>query len=186
MRTLKLIMNLYYILLIPIFFMSDTTQLIFDFNLNSEISNWQTVDDVVMGGRSEGHFKINKEGFGEFYGRVSLENNGGFSSLRHRFSSLEVKAFKAIVLRVKGDGKKYQFRVKDKLSSSHSFIASFQTNGEWQTIKIILSEMYPAFRGRALSIGTFASESIEEIAFLIGNKKAENFRLEIDKIGLQH
>jgi NADH dehydrogenase [ubiquinone] 1 alpha subcomplex assembly factor 1 len=45
--------------------------------------------------------------------------------------------------------------------------------------------MYPAFRGRALSIGNFGSESIEEIAFLIGNKTAENFKLEIDTMYLQ-
>ena len=178
-------MNKFYTLLISIFFMSATNQLLVDFNLNSDISNWQTVDDVVMGGKSKGHFKINKEGFGEFYGKVSLENNGGFSSLRHRFSLMEVQGFKEVVLRVKGDGKKYQFRIKDKTSNYHSFIASFQTNGEWQTIKITLSEMYPAFRGRNLSIGNFSSQNIEEIAFLIGNKTAEKFKLEIDKIYFQ-
>jgi NADH dehydrogenase [ubiquinone] 1 alpha subcomplex assembly factor 1 len=138
-----------------------------------------------MGGRSQGNFKINTAGHGEFYGTISLENNGGFSSLRHRFSSMETKGFKEVVLRVKGDGKKYQFRVKDNSSNYHSFIAVFETNGAWQTIKIKLSEMYPAFRGRALSIGNFSSESIEELAFLIGNKTAENFKLEIDTIYLQ-
>ena len=45
--------------------------------------------------------------------------------------------------------------------------------------------MYPAFRGRKLSIGNFSSKNIEEIAFLIGNKKEEHFKLEIDKIYLQ-
>lgn len=165
--------------------MSDTNQTIFDFNLNSDISNWRTVDDVVMGGRSHGDFKINNAGHGEFYGRVSLENNGGFSSLRHRFSLMEVKGFKEVVLRVKGDGKKYQFRVKDNSANYHSFIAVFETNGAWQTIKIKLSEMYPAFRGRKLSIGNFSSKNIEEIAFLIGNKREENFKLEIDTIYLQ-
>jgi hypothetical protein len=165
--------------------MSATNQLLVDFNLNSDISNWQTVDDVLMGGKSKGHFKINKEGFGEFYGKVSLENNGGFSSLRHRFSLMKVQGLKEVVLSVKGDGKKYQFRIKDKISNDHSFITSFQTNGEWQTITITLSEMYPAFRGRNLSIGNFSSQSIEEIAFLIGNKTAEKFKLEIDKIYFQ-
>lgn len=168
-----------------IFFMSATNQIIFDFNLNSDISNWTIVDDVLMGGRSNGNFKINSAGHAEFYGTVSLENNGGFSSLRHRFFSMEVKNFKEVVLRVKGDGKKYQFRVKDNSSNYHSFIASFETNGTWQTIKIQLSDMYPAFRGRELSIGNFSSETMEEIAFLIGNKTAENFTLEIAKIYLQ-
>jgi NADH dehydrogenase [ubiquinone] 1 alpha subcomplex assembly factor 1 len=175
----------FFIRFISIFFMSATNQLLVDFNLNSDISNWQTVDDVVMGGKSKGHFKINKEGFGEFYGKVSLENNGGFSSLRHRFSLMKVQGLKEVVLSVKGDGKKYQFRIKDKISNDHSFITSFQTNGEWQTITITLSEMYPAFRGRKVSIGNFSSQSIEEIAFLIGNKTAEKFKLEIDKIYFQ-
>jgi hypothetical protein len=165
--------------------MSNANQIIFDFNADSDISNWTTVDDVVMGGRSRGNFKINDFGNGEFYGTVSLENNGGFSSLRHRFSSMDVKGFKEVIIKVKGDGKKYQFRVKDNSSNSHSFIASFETNGGWQTIHIQLSDMYPAFRGRTLSIGNFSSESIEEIAFLIGNKTAENFKLEIDTIYLQ-
>ena len=69
--------------------------------------------------------------------------------------------------------------------SRHSFITVFETNGAWQTIIIKLSEMYPAFRGRKLSIGNFSSKNIEEIAFLIGNKKEEHFKLEIDKIYLQ-
>ena len=45
--------------------------------------------------------------------------------------------------------------------------------------------MYPAFRGRTLDIGNYDSDSIEEIAFLIGNKKAEDFILQIDSITLQ-
>lgn len=178
-------MNKIYFIFISIFFMNDTNQIIFDFNSDSNTSNWRVVDDVVMGGKSNGNFKVNTDGFGEFYGNVSLENNGGFSSLRYRFSSIKVKDFKEIVLRIKGDGKKYQFRIKDNLYNSHSFISHVETTGDWQTIKITLSEMYPAFRGRDLSIGNFSSEQIEEVAFLIGNKAEENFKLEIDKIYLQ-
>ena len=178
-------MNKFYFLFFLIFSMSDSTQLIFDFNSNSNISNWSVVDDVVMGGRSTGNFKINKNGFGEFYGNVSLENNGGFSSVRYRFSAIEMKGFNEVVLRVKGEVKKYQFRIKDDLNNQYSFTSIFETNGEWQTIKISLSEMYPVFRGRKLELGNFSSESIVEIAFLIGNKTAENFKLEIDNIYLQ-
>jgi NADH dehydrogenase [ubiquinone] 1 alpha subcomplex assembly factor 1 len=179
------IINTTYAIFISILFMNNTNQILFDFNANSDISNWTTIDDVVMGGSSCSNFKINDFGNGEFYGTVSLENNGGFSSLRHRFSKMKAKGFKEVVIKVKGDGKKYQFRVKDNSANSHSFIASFETNSTWQTIHIQLSEMYPAFRGRVLSIGKFSSESIEEIAFLIGNKTAENFKLEINTIYLQ-
>ncbi len=45
--------------------------------------------------------------------------------------------------------------------------------------------MYPAFRGRTLNMDNLKPNKIEEIAILIGNKKAEKFRLEIDSISLQ-
>ena len=47
-----------------------------------------------------------------------------------------------------------------------------------------MSDMYPAFRGRRLNMNNLQPNAIQEIAFLIGNKKAETFRLEIDSISL--
>ena len=45
---------------------------------------WQTVNDGVMGGRSDGRIKINENKKMEFYGTLSLANNGGFASVRSR------------------------------------------------------------------------------------------------------
>lgn len=164
--------------------MNTNQHIIFDFNHNSDISNWRVVDDVVMGGVSNGNFKMNKDGFGSFYGAISLENNGGFSSLRYRFETKSIKGYSKAVLRVKGDGKVYQFRIKKAYQDYQSYISKFTTNGEWQTIVIDLSEMYPGFRGRVLNMPNLSTNTIEEIAFLIGNKKAENFKLLVDKIYL--
>ena len=52
-------------------------------------------------------------------------------------------------------------------------------------IQIPLQEMYPSFRGRKLAQPNFSSDHVEEIAFLIGNKKPESFKLMIDKIELK-
>jgi len=41
--------------------------------------------------------------------------------------------------------------------------------------------MHLAFRGRTLDIGNYNGDSIDEIALLIGNKKAEDFMLQKDK-----
>ena len=81
-----------------VLFSSLSNTIIFDFNKNSSINNWVVVDDVVMGGRSSGNFELDKEGNGVFYGSISLENNGGFSSLRHGFNKLMVDKFKTVVL----------------------------------------------------------------------------------------
>ena len=159
--------------------------LLFDFNPPSDLSQWAVVDDVVMGGRSAGQFFVNAEGHGVFRGEVSLENNGGFSSVRHRFAPRPVGGAVQAVIRLKGDGKRYQFRVNAGVYDRHSYIAHFQTTGDWQTVRIQLKDMYPSFRGRTLDMPNFPGGSISEIAFLIANKKQESFRLEIDYIGLE-
>ena len=162
-----------------------SSHVIFDFNKNSSISNWVVVDDVVMGGRSNGNFQLNKDGKGVFYGKVSLENNGGFSSLRYGFNKLNVEKFKSIILKIKGDGKNYQFRIKHKSTDYASYITSFSSSGEWQEIEITLNSMYPSFRGRKLDEPNFFHKSIEEVTFLIANKRNEDFILLIDKIELR-
>lgn len=161
------------------------SNLLFDFNKNASSKNWRVVDDVVMGGRSSGNFKINDQGHGEFYGTVSLENNGGFSSVRHDFKRKNVENYSKVVIKLKGDGKNYQFRVKAKSSDYYSYIYTFETNGEWQEVLINLSDMHPSFRGRKLDKHSFEESFIEELAFLIANKKNEKFRLLIDKIELR-
>lgn len=157
-------------------------QLIFDFHANADISDWRIVDDRVMGGVSQGKFSLSAEGHGEFSGTVKLENNGGFSSVRYIFNRVEVKPTSKIVLTIKGDGKDYQIRIKDKSSTYFAYIKPFSTSGNWQKIDIRLSDMYPSFRGRNLDLPNFHSDSFEEITFLIANKQAESFQLLIDKI----
>lgn len=160
----------------------EQSEILFDFNEKTNITSWKNLDDVVMGGRSAGRFRINEYGHGVFEGKVSLENNGGFSSIRHRLSSRELKGFSSISIRLRGDKKRYQFRVKSAVTERYSYIHYFETSGDWEIIKIDLSGMYPTFRGRKLPYPNFPGKEIEEMAFFIGNKTKESFRLEIDWI----
>ena len=165
--------------------MSDSDTHIFDFTKDSNISSWRIVDDGVMGGRSRGDFFLNKKGNAVFTGTISLDNYGGFSSVRYQFKTKGVSQFKKIQIRLKGDGKEYQFRIKKNRRDYYSYITTFKTSKEWETISITMSDMYPAFRGRRLNMSNLQPNTIQEIAFLIGNKKEETFRLEIDSISLQ-
>lgn len=158
---------------------------IFDFQENRDISQWNVVVDGVMGGLSTGELKLTEEGHALFQGSISLENNGGFSSIRYDMPELKIKDHKFVSIRLKGDGKKYQFRLKNDDQNYYSYIAEFITNGEWQEIEIPLNEMYPSFRGRKLDQPNFDHDQIDEIAILIGNKKKEDFQLLIDKIELK-
>ena len=157
---------------------------IYDFSKNSKVSDWIIVDDVVMGGRSNGRFSLDEDGNGVFSGTVSTENYGGFSSVRYQFDKINTVSDSKISIRMKGDGKEYQIRIKDKISKYYSYITTFKTSGNWQEISINMKDLYPSFRGQNLDLPNYNSNSFEELVFLIGNKKNESFQLVIDKIEL--
>ena len=159
-------------------------QTLLDFSNDASTKQWKVVDDVVMGGRSTGNFEVTEDGNGKFFGIVSLENNGGFSSVRFDLETVQVRPNSKIKIRLKGDGKTYQFRVKARKSDYYSYTIPFTTSGSWETIEIPIAAMYPSFRGRRLDLPNFGQETIEELRFLIGNKKAELFELWIEKIHL--
>ena len=107
------------------------TLMIFDFKKEAGLQNWYVVDDTVMGGVSGGKMGMNAEGHGMFQGHVSLDNNGGFSSIRYNAGSTTLQGYNRFVIALKGDGKAYQFRVKTKSSDYYSYIFNFTTSNNW-------------------------------------------------------
>ena len=162
-----------------------TMTTIYQFNEKTNIKDWRIVNDGVMGGISKSNIVLNEAGFGAFSGHVSLANNGGFASVQLNKTISEVRSKKYVVLRVKGDAKNYEFRLKGDLSQSESYVHPFKTSGEWETIRLPIGEFYPQFRGRKLNIPNFNFDRIEQICFLIANKQEEDFELLIDWVGLE-
>ena len=160
-------------------------QNVYDFSHESKAGDWYVVDDRVMGGRSQGNVEVSEEGHGIFQGTVSLENNGGFSSIRTQMEGLETKDYSVFKIRLKGDGKNYQFRVRSQLNERHSYQYEFPTTGEWQELTVPFDKMIPTFRGTRLNMPNYPGEYLRECSFLISNKENESFRLEIDKIWLE-
>ena len=156
--------------------------IIFNFKKNTNINRWYTTNDDVMGGVSNSRMNLDENGNGVFTGVVSTENNGGFAMVRLPLNINLSDDLMNIVLHVKGDGKKYQLRIKSNRNQQHWYIYSFQTSAKLETIKIPLKDFYPSYRGVKLNLDNFSSNAIKEIAFLIGNKKNEAFTLTIKTI----
>lgn len=175
----------YTLILVTFITMFQSPNIIFQFESDCSTNGWQIVDDRVMGGRSQGNLSVNSEGFGVFKGYVTTENNGGFSSLRYNFDGIQTRGFKSVVLKLRGDGKSYQFRLKGSEYQRHSYIYTFKTTGAEQEIIIPLKDFYPSFRGSVLDMPNFDANQIEQIAFLIANKTNERFKLEIESISLK-
>jgi hypothetical protein len=158
---------------------------IYTFSTQTNIGEWLIVNDGVMGGISKSSLELTNVGHGRFSGHVSMANNGGFASIQLNKTIKLAEEKKFIVLRIKGDGKRYEFRLKGDISQSQSYVQQFDTSGEWENIKLEISKFYPQFRGRKLNIPNFNFKNIEELSFLIANKQEEDFELLIDWIGLE-
>lgn len=160
-------------------------QLIYNFETNQNLKDWNIVNDGVMGGLSESSIQLNKKGNAVFSGEISLENNGGFASVRHQTEIENVQNYQYVNLKVKGESSTYQFRIKkNKAEEVHSYVKEFEVTSEWKTLRLKLSDFHPKYRGRRLNLPNFNADIIQEIAILIGNKKVEKFQIEIDKIYL--
>ena len=70
--------------------MALASQPIFNFDKNADISSWTIGNDGVMGGLSKSNISIDDDGHGCFKGKISLENNGGFASVRFDCGSIHI------------------------------------------------------------------------------------------------
>ena len=147
------------------------------------LGQWTVVNDGVMGGISRSRITRTEQGTGLFTGRVSLENNGGFASVRTRLADQDLSSFQGVEIRVKGNGRTYQLRFRnDAQLDGAAYSAEFPTTvGEWTTVQIPFADFKPTFRGRQLKdYPPLDQSALRQMTFMIADKKAGPFRLEID------
>jgi len=154
------------------------------FTYETGTGGWQIENDAVMGGRSQGILEINKAGNAVFSGAISLENRGGFSSIQRDFDTLDVSAYRALCLGLRGDGKRYQVRVESTPDAPHGYAFDFDTSGEWQTVEIPFPELYAIHHGDRLDLPAYPGQTLSRIQILAGDGRAETFVLELDRIWL--
>ncbi len=156
----------------------------FQFSQATGTAGWEIEDDLVMGGRSRGRFIVNEAGNAVFSGRISLYNDGGFSSVQYDPAPLDVSAYRKICLGIKGDGKPYQLRVDAAPNAPHSYAGDFPTSGNWQVVEIPFSDLRAIRHGDPLDLPPFPGQTLARIQILFGRGQAETFQLEIDRIWL--
>ena len=146
--------------------------------------NWKVVNDTVMGGRSSSRWTSNSSAF-IFEGNLSLENNGGFASIRCELKNNDLSNEDGIYLKVKGDGRKYQFRIQSKVSRWANYSNEFKTKKDLvQTFYLPFKDFKPSWRGRRLNnLPTLKGEDVVGIGFLLGDTIQGKFKLEIIEVG---
>jgi monofunctional biosynthetic peptidoglycan transglycosylase len=155
---------------------------LFAFASPDAAAEWQAVNDGVMGGVSDGRFRMTDRQTLEFSGTLSLENNGGFASVRSRPRSLGLQTGDTLVARVRGDGREYQFNLYGSgRSRAFSYRAPVQTRaGEWIEVAVPLDRFEATSFGRVLrGADPVDPRNVLSVGFLLAEKAPGPFVLEV-------
>ena len=156
--------------------------MLIDFTDAEEIRFWIAINDDVMGGISQSRIELSPAATVLFSGQLALENNGGFASIRRRADNYNLNGCSGVILNVKGDGRTYQFRVKtDEQYDGMAYRSLFATDAhQWQTLTLPFAGFSASFRGRPVpGAPVLRPEQIKQIGFLLADKQAGSFCLEI-------
>ena len=166
----------------------DMLKPLFDFTEADAAKEWQTVNDGVMGGVSDGKFKITDAKTMEFFGTLSLANNGGFASVRTKPKNLGLEKDDTVVAKVRGDGREYMLNLyPNKQRVAYSYRATVQTKkDEWIEVRVPLDKFEATSFGRGIKdAGAVKPAEINAMGFMLGDKKAGPFKLEIGWIKVE-
>jgi len=158
-----------------------TDKIVYDFQNTTNTTAWQVVNDDVMGGISTSSFRLTN-GVALFQGKVSLENNGGFASVRSLPARHDLVGGDAFVVRVRGDGRSYKFTARtDPGFDSAIYQSVFTTKkGEWEEHRLPFKQFIPTYRGRVLTgEPPLDPAKVASLGFLISDKQDGAFQLEV-------
>lgn len=160
----------------------------FTFEKPEVANNWFSVNDSVMGGISKGGFEVTDANTLLFTGTLSLENNGGFASIRSNDLEIDLNGASAIIVNARGDGRTYWVGLREaKQRGASSFRAYLPTvKGESKSIRIPLADFKYQTFGRSLPLRPLNPLAVSSIGFTIADKKAGVFQLEIESIEIDY
>lgn len=163
---------------------ADGDVLLTDFGPGSSDMRWYVVNDNVMGGRSEGDFTQTRGGL-FFSGRTNTRG-GGFSSIRTQKLQLDLSTHAGVRLRVKGDGRRYTWRLTTTArwrGREVAYWADFETReNQWHTVDIPFSSFVPRFRGYQLDGPELDTGRITGMGLMIYDNLDGPFELELASV----
>jgi NADH dehydrogenase [ubiquinone] 1 alpha subcomplex assembly factor 1 len=158
-----------------------------DFRDEGATSCWRAVDDAVMGGRSHSALLPYAVGVASFSGVVSLEQGGGFASIRTEPQRWRTAGARALVLRCRGDGKHYKFttRVDDGFDGVQYQARFNPPRGEWAEVELPVAQFVASFRGRTVAdAGPLEPARIRQLGLMVSDRQAGPFELLLEWVGV--
>lgn len=150
----------------------------------TEMAAWYIVNDGVMGGLSKGRVIATDDGV-LFFGSVSLENNGGFTSFRSPYQSYDFSRAKYLTIRYRSEGMAMGLQLETYRRFYYPYFkVNLPVSNEWVELTINLEEI-DQFRmgsntGKKLTSN--ALDQIIRVGLVTNEKRAGDFKIEVDYV----
>jgi hypothetical protein len=160
---------------------------LFRFDQPAAAAAWQAVDDRVMGGVSRSRMRHDPAGHVVFEGRLSLDQGGGFASVRADVAvPVDIKAPRAWLLEVRGDGRRYKFNLRtsdafDGVNHQASFEAPAD---QWIVVNLAITDFVPTFRGRRVDAPPLAFARVRAVGLMLADRQPGAFALALRRIAI--
>ena len=154
-------------------------------DLKEEVDDvqWRSVNDGVMGGRSKGDSYLTEAGNRMFKGVISLENNGGFSSVRTFGGKYDLSDYDGVEVRVRGDGRMYYFTARADNMRMRAYWFPIQTKaGEWMTARVPFSSMYATSFGKKIKGVKLNIKNVTSFGLMLYDKNNGDFSIELESM----
>jgi NADH dehydrogenase [ubiquinone] 1 alpha subcomplex assembly factor 1 len=152
------------------------------FEFDAPRATWFVRNDGVMGGVSRGTVTV-QNGVLVFSGRIRLDNGGGFAGIRTTLGRYDLSRASGIVIRVRGDGKRYALQLGDNLVRGVTYRMDFNTvAGQWTEIRAPFSALRATRSGEFVRVAPLSTNRVAFFGFITRHGRAEPFRLEVDWI----
>ncbi len=148
-------------------------------------TKWCFVTDKVMGGVSEGDFKLKSENNLFYYnmqGDVSTENNGGFIQFRTKIQNHpKNKLFNGIKIKVRGNNEEYAIHLRTKylFLPWQYYEATFRAENNWTVIEIPFKQFQKSNFYQPSSVSSIDIETIGIVAI------GRDFKANIDLASIE-
>lgn len=156
-----------------------------DFGEQKDGQDWMIVNDGVMGGLSESKAQLRENSL-FFEGHISLENNGGFASIRSMKSSYDLSKYEKVKIRFRSKGRNFTLRFAlSELYYKPAFKHEFSsTSDDWESIELNLVDFKEYSMGQETGnrINQEELQKVIRIGIMLFDKQEGSFELEIDSI----
>ena len=161
---------------------------LFAFSSAESVAAWSATDDRVMGGISRSRMRFDSAGHALFEGVMSLEQNGGFASVRALSKAPPIANVTHYLVEVRGDGKRYKLNIRTSgRFDAVSYQATFATVADtWAVVALPVNSFVATFRGRrVIDAPPLDAAKVNQVGLMIADSQDGPFQLAVRRISVE-